>query len=223
VRELQNQGVVDALQRHWGQSLLGALLVVILTALMVRLRHSAAKPLLALSLLPMMLAWIGAAATGKAYNVRYALFGLVGFLGLVAIALCQVSHPRRWGLIALTAGIFLWADAQWFYEDRFWKEDSRSAVAWLRNHLHPGASVAVVPGYQVPVLHHYARREAANLVFLPLADSSSSLEQPLPGALLLTRLHHVPHWQDLVRSFEAGSPGSLSFGVVGYRGFLSHP
>jgi hypothetical protein len=43
----------------------------------------------------------------------------------------------------------------------------------------------------------------------------------LPRALLLTRLHHVPHWRDLIRSFEEGAGAILPFELVGYRGVLS--
>jgi mannosyltransferase len=220
VREIQNLGAAEALRGHWEQSALGMLLLVMLTALMLRLREAAARNLLILLLLPMMVAWTGAALTGKAYNVRYALPGLVGFLGLAGLSLSRLGNPRRWALTTLSAGVFLWADAQWFYNNRYWKEDSRSAVTWLGDTLPAGATVAVAPGYQTGVLDYYARRGAVDLAFQPLTDTSRYLEPPLPGALLLTRLHHVPHWRDLVRSFEDGTGATLSFELVGYRGFV---
>src|SRR6187200_3473865 len=101
-------------------------------ALALRIRSPTSKSLAILFLLPVTLTWIGAALTGKAYNVRYTLPGLIGFLGLTALALSQLSRIGTRAALAMTAGLFLWADAQRFFVTRFWKEDSRSAVAWLR-------------------------------------------------------------------------------------------
>jgi hypothetical protein len=191
-----------------------------LTALVLRLRSDAAKNLGLLLLLPMTATWLGSAVTGKAYNVRYTLPGIIGFVGLVTLAISGLPRARRAIAAALVAGLFLWADAQWFFAPRYWKEDSRSAVAWLRGQLPPGSTVAVAPGYQRPVLTHYARRGGADLVFEGLPDTASSFGSALPDALLITRLHNLPHWRELMRSLDrsAGSPPAVE--LVGYRVFL---
>ncbi len=170
----------------------------------------------------MMATWLGSAVTGKAYNVRYTLPGLIGFVGLVALGISRLPKPRRSIATTLVAGLFLWADAQWFFSPRYWKEDSRSAVAWLRGKLPPGSTVAVAPGYQTGVLTYYARRSGADFVFESLPETASSLGSTLPEALLVTRLHHLPHWRELVRSLDpvAGIPPP-PIELIGYRAFLA--
>jgi 4-amino-4-deoxy-L-arabinose transferase-like glycosyltransferase len=221
VREIQDEGASASLLHHPAQSSLGAVAVLALIALVLRLRSNAAKSLGLLALAPMAATWLGSVLSGKAYNVRYALPGVIGFLGLVALGISGLREPRRWIAAALLAGLFLWADAQWFIATRYWKEDSRSAVAWLQATLPPGATVAVAPGYQTEVLTYYARRGGANLVFASLPDTISSLPSPLPDALLITRLHHLPHWRELVRGLELGAGRAPQEAeLVGYRAVL---
>jgi 4-amino-4-deoxy-L-arabinose transferase-like glycosyltransferase len=221
VREIQDHGASAALRLHAGQSGLEILAVVSLMALAASLKSSTFKSLAILFLLPLTLAWIGAALTGKAYNVRYTLPGLIGFLGLAALAFSRLNRQAARWAVAVTAGLFLWADAQWFFVKRFWKEDSRSAVAWLRETLPVGSIIAVAPGYQARVLSYYSRHEGVDVIFAALPDSIRYLELPLPRAFLLTRLHHVPHWRELVQSLESrysSSPAAID--LVGYRVFL---
>jgi hypothetical protein len=221
VRDIQNEGPAAAVLAHPGQSALGAVALLTVTALVLRLRSDAAKNLGLLLLLPMMATWLGSAVTTKAYNVRYTLSGFIGFVGLVALGISGLPKARRAIATALVTGLFLWADAQWFFAPRYWKEDSRSAVAWLQAKLPPGSTVAVAPGYQMRVLNYYARRGRADFVFAGLPDTASSLGSAVPDALLVARLHHVPDWMKLVRSLDrsAGRPPH-AVELVGYRVFL---
>jgi 4-amino-4-deoxy-L-arabinose transferase-like glycosyltransferase len=222
VREIQDKGPFAAVLADPGQGALGAVALLTFTALFLRLRSEAAKNLALLCLLPLTAVWLASAVTGKAYNVRYTLPGLIGFAGLVALSISRLPKPRRSLATTLVAGLFLWADAQWFFSPRYWKEDSRSAVAWLRGKLPPGSRVAVAPGYQTGVLTYYARRSGADFVFDSLPEAASSLGSTLPEALLVTRLHHLPHWRELVRSLDpvAGIPPS-PIELIGYRAFLA--
>jgi mannosyltransferase len=222
VREIQDQGPLAAVLAHPTQSALGVVVLLTLMALALRLRSNAAKNLALLCLLPMTATWVGAAFTGKAYNVRYTLPGLIGFVGLVAVGLSKLGRARRVIAIGLVAGLFLWADAQWFFTRRYWKEDSRSAIAWLRGQLPPGSRIAVAPGYQTGVLTYYAQRGRAAFVFDSLPESARSVGPHLPDALLITRLYHLPHWKEIVRSLDPnGSALPPSVQLVGYRAFLA--
>jgi hypothetical protein len=82
--------------------------------------------------------------------------------------------------------------------------------------------VAVAPGYQKGILAYYARRSGADFVFDSLPEAASSLGSTLPEALLVTRLHHLPHWRELVRSLDpiAGNPPP-PIELTGYRAFLA--
>ena len=219
VRELQNHGAA-ALRDHLGQTVLGVGAVVILMVSMLRVRKNAAGKLAVLAVLPMAATWIGSALTTKAYNVRYTVPGLVGFVGLVAMGLCALPRVPRTLAITIAAALFLWADAQWFFNARYLKEDSRAAVAWLGRELPPGSIVAVAPGYQTSVLAHYAQRTGVQLNFTRLPDTASTAGLPPPDALLITRLHHVPQWQTLVHSLRREASSLQSVKLEGYAAFL---
>ncbi len=161
--------------------------------------------------------WIGSALTGKAYNVRYTLPGIVGFLGLVALGIFGVPKPYRSIAVALVAVLFLWADAQWFSTPGYWKDDSRSAVAWMKAELRPKAIVAVAPGYQTGVLRYYADRLGAQFTFDGLPEGAAVLGSPPPEALLVSREHHLPHWRDLVRALKLDAESSPTVELIGYR------
>jgi 4-amino-4-deoxy-L-arabinose transferase-like glycosyltransferase len=221
VREIQEKGPLSAVLAHPGQTILGVVALLILTALALRLRSRTAKELGLLLLTPMVVTWLGSALTNKPYNVRYTLPGIIGFVGLAALGISGLRKPARSVATTLMAGLFLWADAQWFFAPRYWKEDSRSAVAWLRGQLPPGSTVAVAPGYQKGVLTYYARRGGADFVFDSLPETARSLGSALPKALLITRIHHLPHWRELVSSLDpvAGNPPPIE--LTGYRAFLA--
>jgi hypothetical protein len=222
VREIQDEGASAAVLGHPNQSALGVVAVLAFMGLVLRLRSKAAMNLALLTLLPVTITWVGAALTGKAYNVRYTLPGIIGFLGLIALGISGLPKTRRATATALVAALFLWADAQWFFNPRYWKEDSRTAVAWLKDKLPAGSTVAVAPGYQANVVTYYAGREGVNLVFVGLPDSASFIESAPPDALLITRLHHVPHWRELVRSFQSRTESPpRPVKLVGYRAFLT--
>lgn len=221
VRDIQENGAVAALLAQPVQSALGVIALLALAAMVLRIRGRGAKELGLLFLLPMTITWLASAVTSKAYNVRYTLPGIIGFVGLVGLGIVGLRKQRVIAT-ALIIGLMLWANAQWFFAPRYWKEDSRSAVAWLQGKLPPGSAVAVAPGYQRGVLVYYAQRAGADFVFDSLPEAASSLGSILPEALLVTRMHHLPYWKELVQSLypRTGSPPP-AVDLLGYRVFLA--
>jgi 4-amino-4-deoxy-L-arabinose transferase-like glycosyltransferase len=221
LREIQNEGARAAVLHHPIQTAIAAIALVTAGALMLRSRTRVAARLALLLLLPMLIAGLGAAATGKAYNVRYAVPGVVGFVALVAFGIGTLPGARRQLVaIAFLVGVFLWSDVQWFVVPRYRKEDSRAVVAWLQANLQPGAAVAVAPAYQVPVLTYYSRREGAPLRFVGLADTAVSVPFGQVDALLLTRLHHVPHWRAILDRATARARPGVHPNLAGYEAML---
>jgi hypothetical protein len=216
VRELQNEGARTAVLSHPLETVMAAATMAVVLALVLRLRTAGTGRLAVLFLLPMMATAIGSAVTGKAYNVRYAVPGIVGFVGLAAMVVAGASRTRRPILLVVLVGLCCWADAQWFLVARYRKEDSRAAVAWLRANLPAGAKIAVAPGYQAEVLAYYAARERAALRFSGLSDTATAVPAGHVDALLLTRLHHVPHWELLLRSARKRSSDPVRPRLVGY-------
>jgi len=218
VREIQNWGAVAALRAHPFQSAIAG--VVLLGALVVSVvkRRAAMTPFIALLVIHLAAILGLSALSGKAYNVRYTLPALVGFVGVISVAGRALRPgPRAVGLTVLV-GVALWADVQWFRSERYGKEDSRAAVAWLRDNLAPGATVAVAPSYGVEPLAYYARKAGARIRFLPIGSGADVPGSTSPDVLVLTRLHHVPDWRELKANFVGrAGVGVREVQVVGYE------
>ncbi len=216
-RDIQNLGALAALRSYPIESAMaGAMLVGVLlvSGFKRRARMTGFMTLLGISLAGILAL---SALSGKAYNVRYTLPALAGFLGIVSIAVQALGPRLRAVWLTALIGLALWADAQWFGSARYWKEDSRAAVAWLRDRLAPGATVAVAPSYSIRPLAYYAQKAGAELRFhsIPREGFPGGAS---PDALVLTRLHHVPNWRDLEADFVGAAGGPLLKGqVAGYE------
>jgi mannosyltransferase len=217
VREIQDLGWRVALADNWGQTVLVGLLLFWITILVVRARRRGMVELAVLLIVPLAATIAGSLITTKAYNVRYTLPALVGFLGLVAVALDRLPFPARRAGVGVVLLLFGWADIQWFTSSVYWKEDSRAAAGCLTHQLPAGSTVAVAPYYMLPLLMHYAP-EAAGLRFVAVADPSA-MKESRPNALAITRLYHLPVIEaKLVRAFQAQTGGQIQMErTVGYR------
>jgi mannosyltransferase len=217
VRELQDLGWKVALANHPEQTLLVGVMLLALTALVFRARKA---PLLQIGLLfviPLAATAAGSLLTTKAYNVRYVLPGLVGFLGVVAVAMDRLPQRAHALALSLMLGLFLWSDAQWFWFPSYSKDDSRGAAACLASGLPYGSTVAVAPTYMRALVAHYTP-ESSGLRVVGVA-SLSSLAASGATALAITRPFHltVPP-AELVREFEARFGRKAPVGhATGYR------
>jgi mannosyltransferase len=186
LREIQNRGPAAALEAHPAET---GIAVATLMALAVLLLRKPWPPAVTpLFLLYVGLAFAAALATGKAYNVRYTLPGLLGFLGVTAAAVVRTSPPIRLAWATVLLVLFAWSDAQWFFSPIYSKDDSRALVQWLGERLPRGSAVEVAPGYVTGVLSYYAKRDAVDLRFAP---DDGGVDSTHAAGVVLTRLHHV--------------------------------
>jgi mannosyltransferase len=212
-RDIQNLGALAAVRSHLLQSAIaGAALIGALIGPWLK-RRAIMAPFFVLLAIPLAGIFVLSALSGKAYNVRYTLPALIGFLGIVSVALHTLRPRLRAVVLTVLVGLGLWADAQWFWSSDYWKEDSRAAVAWLRDRLPPGATVAVAPSYGIQPLAYYSRKAGAELRFLPIPPGVGLPDGSMPDALVLTRLHHVPNWRELKAGFV---------GLIGVRVLEGH-
>jgi uncharacterized membrane protein len=188
-REIQNLGPASAIALHPLETMLGGAVTAVLLYLMLFRRVHGRRHFLILFLVPTVAMLLGSATSGKAYQARYALAGLVGFCGLAAGALSRLPIRFRSPIVATVLVLAAWADAQWYFNPRYWKDDSRALVSWLAERLPEGSTVAAAPRYVTGVLSYYARLQQAPINFVA-ADSLAAISAP--AVLLLTRLHHVP-------------------------------
>jgi uncharacterized membrane protein len=216
VRDIQDFGWQAAVRTRPLQSAITGVVLMALLALGLRSRRQGALALGALLIVPLAVAFLGSAVTTKAYNVRYTLPALIGLLGIAGVAVAGSKSGARRALVGALLVVFLWADAQWYFVPGYWKEDSRAAVAWLRDRLPAGATVAVGPGYMRGVLARYGRAAGTELCFVGI-----SLPEDLPSrpaALLLTRRHHVAAPAALEQAFRDRADAPLLAGAVpGYQ------
>jgi uncharacterized membrane protein len=222
VRELQDYGWRAAVATSAPQLVLAAIGLVVAAFLSARV--GLRRPSIIFVVLvatPIALAFGGAAFSGKAYTVRYALPGVIGLLGLMGLGLGSLRSPLRWSATAYLLLLFGLADWQWFHSPRYWKEDSRLVVTCLRSVLPPGALVTVAPNYMASILGHYSMKAGGDLKFDPLPENASAVGRSNSQALLLTRLHHVAGWSEIARTFESASKGRVTEQEVGgYRLYL---
>jgi uncharacterized membrane protein len=218
VREIQDAGWQAAAGRHTVQLSLAGLLLGLWLVLAIARRGTPMTGLLVLCILPAVLAFIGSAATTKAYNVRYTLIGIIGFVASLSAAIMPL-RPRLRNAVAISfCIIFIWADVQWFYGRRYRKDDSRAAAAWLGAHVPQGATVVVAPSYAVWGLAHYATRSGNRFCLIGVMTTDDMSRHGTPDALVLTRLYHVENWQVLEGEFNRLSGPSVERGTeVGFR------
>jgi mannosyltransferase len=215
MRDIQNLGPIVALRRHPFESAIGAGVAACLLGLMIFRPVPGRRYFMTLFVVPILVMLLGSAVSGKGYQPRYAIAGLLGYCGLWAGAL-RVLPPKVSSLgVAALVIVSLLADVQWYLSPEYWKDDSRAAVGWLTRHLPEESKIAVAPRYVTIVLGYYARLQNSQLQFVA-ADTGTRAEQP--AALLLTRLHHVADAASLRARFrERAGPCFLEESVGGYQ------
>jgi uncharacterized membrane protein len=202
VAVIQTSGARAVLAGHGylGQSMAVGVILLATVFLAARAPIRAMLPFLLLLALPLVAALLGSAITGKAYNVRYTLLALPGFLGVAAAGLATLPPTLRWFHTTVLLWVFAWAVIRWYTMPIYFKEDSRGAAAALSAALPAGATVAVAVGYMQPLLQLYASPTAA-ITFSP-AEDSGAVSALRPQALALTRAYHVPDGPGpLIRAF----------------------
>jgi 4-amino-4-deoxy-L-arabinose transferase-like glycosyltransferase len=222
LREIQELGAHVAILDYPVETVLVGTTLAVLAWLILRLRSAAARDLVLLAVAPLALALGAAFFSTKAYNVRYGLPGLLGFLPLAGLALASASGSGRRLGPALVLALFLWSDAQWFWARQYRKEDSRAAVACMSRILRPGSTVAIAPGFMAGVLNHYVTQQRDTLQIVGVDHPTELGKVPGAEALLLTRLHHVPDAAALREAFlHAARPSTSLSGVVGYHIYVA--
>jgi hypothetical protein len=215
-REIQNLGPAAALRSHALECALATSAMVILLLLMLSRPPRGWPFLWLLCLVPIFAMLLGSASSGKAYQARYALSGLVGFCGLAGGALTKLQSRLRVPATAAVLTLCASADAQWYFMPRYWKDDSRAAVTWLSQVVPGGSTILTAPDYVTGVLSYYAALQHAPLRLV--GADSVVWEEVHPAALMLTRLHHVADPESLRNRFrELAGPGMRHDTVGGYE------
>ena len=222
VREIQDLGWSGAVANHPLQTVFAGMVLLVLCVLVGRARSRRMVVFATWLLAPLALTIVGSLLTTKSFNVRYVLPGLVGFLGLIAIALDGLRPALRAIGLGLVVGLSLYADAQWFTSSVYWKDDSRTVAHCLTRYLPAGSVVGVASPALQNVLTHYAPN-GGGVRFVGVADSGS-LVGINPAALAVSRVYYLPGLeQRLVRAFWGPNPNGVSKGAAPGYGCISPP
>src|SRR6185295_1323331 len=156
--EIQNSGPLAAAGRSWLQIVV-LLAVLVPIAVLCKLNW---RKLISTKEAALLTTGIGIVAaysmvSGFAFNIRYVLPSLFGFLALIAaFVLGLPDRPRLVRLITVAVlGVALWADAQWFYSPRYRKPDARAVAKWLVDNKDHVKSWTVLPNYLYVPLYWY--------------------------------------------------------------------
>ena len=224
VRELQNLDAIRALLDNLPQLVAGCFpLGVVAIASLVYVRRRS-LPFVWMLVGPIALTVLVSIVTPYAYNVRYTLGAVTGFLGIVCHAF---PLNTRWFRLLFTyvCVIALIANAQWYFVPKYAKNDARKAVTILSQQLDGDARIAVAPAYALTLFEYYASRVPGQPWLLEGVPSGKSADfKPVPEALVLTREHHVPNAASLVERFRnACNQDVWAFTCVGYRMWVRNP
>jgi mannosyltransferase len=217
VRDIQMHGLSSALSAYAPQVLtvLCALGLLGLTACRKFSREQ--LPVFIWILIPVLMAAAIAWLTPHSYNVRFTLPALPGFLLLIADLLTKLSRYGRVALGTLIAGLFLWADMQWFFVPAYGKEDSRSAVRTVLRECSNLKAVAIAPAYMADTVRYYLSRFEHVAEVCPVSGPFP----PEAEALMLTRCQHIPFIDGLKAKITESGDRVLS--ETGYEIFVRTP
>jgi hypothetical protein len=130
---------------------------------------------------------------------------LLGFLAGVAALAASVRTPRlATAVIASTLTVSLWADAQWFTQPLYRKNDCRAVAQWLVQHHDRLQSWTVLPGYLGKAVQwHLAGQPEVLARELPASEELTTTFPPVPAVLIIGRRHHVQKPDQIIAAYRA--------------------
>lgn len=159
LRELHEASVTDALADAWAWIIVFGTLMIAVAWWAVRFwRNRWVQLLVALVLLPVMLAGILSVVGDVGFRPRYVSWCIVPLLVLVAVALSRVSLRSAAVVVAVIvfASVFAYANRHW--NNRYGNEDLQQAMAEAEL-LDPGGDIPVLVSadYMAPLASYYAK------------------------------------------------------------------
>jgi hypothetical protein len=164
--------------------------------------------------------------SGFAYNIRYVLPALFGFLALIAAFILSLpDRPRLVRLITVAVlAIALWADAQWFYISRYRKPDARAVAKWLVDNKDHVKSWTVLPEYLHAPLYWYLSEFPQDVLKQASTHVVTTSFPPVPDVLILERRDQLNLPDKLISSYRlAAGKVQTNRSFAGFELYLSDP
>lgn len=160
LRELQEGRSLDTFRPHLPLLLLAATAfgtLFLWGAVRLFRAGGASRHWVLLAVLPVLCTYAVSTRNLKVFNPRYAAAAYPAFLVLTATGLASI--PSRWGRWLLAAGVLIPTGASlagYFNDPRHERDDTRTAVAELKEGLRPRDALFVI-GTEEPLEHYYWR------------------------------------------------------------------
>jgi hypothetical protein len=107
-------------------------------------------------LCPLAFALLGAIVTVHPFNVRYAILAFPSFVAFLAVGTQSLSSNwmriSAFGMIAMVSLVSL---ANYFFDERYHRDNNRAASQFLSDHALPNDLVIVTAAYTAPNLRYY--------------------------------------------------------------------
>jgi mannosyltransferase len=176
-------------------------------------------------LFPLGFALVGSIFTVHPFNVRYAILAFPAFLTLVSVGLVSIKHYGvRAFVTAMISLISLGSLTNYFFNERYHRDDNRAASQFLSVHAVPNDLVIASAAYTAPNLRYYYHGEPIKIVGYPTHNGigeDSSFHPDPPGALFVENdysiaadIEHIiagrqRFWLFLSRVFHSDPYGSI--------------
>jgi hypothetical protein len=164
--------------------------------------------------------------SGFAFNIRYVLPSLFGFLALLATSISILpDRPRFARLITIAVlGIALWANAQWFYNVRYRKPDARAVAQWLVANRTEVKSWTVFPNYLYPPLYWYLSAFPQDVLQQIPTNLVATSFPPAPDVLIIQRRDQIDQPDQLINSYQL-TAGNIqtNYSFPGFELYRSDP
>jgi mannosyltransferase len=225
--EIQNYGPLAAAARSWPQIVvLLAVLASIVVVCKLNWRKFVSTKEAALLTAGIGIVTAYSMVSGFAYNIRYVLPSLFGFLALIAAFILSLpDRPRLVRLITVAVlAIALWADAQWFYSPRYRKPDARAVARWLMDNKDHVKSWTVLPDHLYVPLYWYLSEFPQDVLKQAPTNIVTASFPPVPDVLILQRRDQLDQPDKLISSYRlAAGKVHTNRSFAGFELYLSDP
>ncbi len=115
--------------------------------------------------IPLAGAVFGSIISSHPFNVRYAILSFPPFL--IFLAAGALNLPRRWMRASVVSALLLVSLVSlhnYYFDERYQREDNRAAGRFLAAHAAPGDLVIACADYTLMNIRHYSRRSDLHIV-----------------------------------------------------------
>ena len=163
-----------------------------------------------LFIFPLAFAILGSIITNNPFNVRYAILSFLPFVVFLAVGIQSLQNPWLFrGALGIVALVSLISSYNYFFNDRYHKENSRAATHFLETHAVSNDLVICSAPYTIINLkYYYNGQEDVKLIGYP-NDTRYIEKSQLKSDLKKIIGNRKQFWLYLSRTFHSDPKGYI--------------